>query len=121
MEDDSIFQLRVVMLGAEGTPYEDGEFTIRIQLPEDYPFEMPKAFFVTKIWHPNINPNTGQVCFDMGWNAEMKLISFIVAIQSLLCGKSSLSHETNYVLFVSKLYIKLQQNQHLARVSFTTT
>jgi ubiquitin-protein ligase len=45
----------------EGTPYEGGTFQVQLHVSEQYPFQAPKARFVTKIFHPNIHFKTGEV------------------------------------------------------------
>jgi hypothetical protein len=37
--------LRVVMVGASGTPYHDGLFFFDLQLPPSYPAEPPQVFY----------------------------------------------------------------------------
>lgn len=44
--------------GPPDTPYENGDFTVDIQLPHNYPFAPPKMKFSTKIWHPNVSSQT---------------------------------------------------------------
>ena len=47
--------------GPENTPYENGVYTLIIRFPEAYPLEKPELFFETKIWHPNVCPETGKI------------------------------------------------------------
>ena len=47
---------RVTMLGPKDTPYQGGFFWINIKFPEEYPIKPPVAYFITPIYHPNINP-----------------------------------------------------------------
>ena len=51
--------------GPEQTPYFGGKFRVKlIVLANDFPRTPPKAFFQTKIFHPNINTSTGDVCVN---------------------------------------------------------
>lgn len=54
--------LRATILGPEGSPYEGGRFEVEITVPRSYPFVSPKCRFLTKIWHPNVDHKTGEVC-----------------------------------------------------------
>ena len=54
--DDDILLLYADFLGPEDTPYEGGVFRFKMQLPNDYPFKLPKITFLTKILHPNVTP-----------------------------------------------------------------
>ena len=54
--------LRATILGPEGSPYEGGRFDVEITVPRSYPFVSPKCRFLTKIWHPNVDHKTGEVC-----------------------------------------------------------
>jgi len=44
--------------GPPDTPYEGGQFSIDIKIPNDYPFRPPIMKFATKIWHPNVSSQT---------------------------------------------------------------
>lgn len=46
-----------------GTPYEGGVFRCKLVLDADFPASPPKAYFLTKIFHPNIATN-GSVCVN---------------------------------------------------------
>ena len=37
------------------SPYEDGRWTINVQLPKNYPYSSPSIGFVERIYHPNID------------------------------------------------------------------
>ena len=47
---------RVLFLGAKDTSYKKGLFYISIEFPEDYPNKAPNAYFLTPIYHINVNP-----------------------------------------------------------------
>ena len=58
------FQWEVVLMGPEGTPYEDGMFFVEIEFSPSHPASPPKKVKVTtKIYHPNIDAK-GQVCLE---------------------------------------------------------
>lgn len=52
---------RAILMGREGSPYENGEFIIDIAFTKDYPFKPPKLRFSTRIFHPNVDSD-GRLC-----------------------------------------------------------
>ena len=54
----------VKLPGPEGSPYAGGTFVINIDFSDNYPFKCPKILFVTKIYHPNIKMDTGEICAE---------------------------------------------------------
>eukprot|EP01083_Nonionella_stella_P002589 7419_1 len=50
--------------GPEDTPYSGGYFVIRFEFTSDYPVSSPSVAFATKIWHPNVDHNSGSVCLN---------------------------------------------------------
>lgn len=46
-----------------GTPYASGFFRVKLALGKDFPQGPPKAYFLTKIFHPNVAKN-GEICVN---------------------------------------------------------
>ncbi|KAF3480177.1 ubiquitin-conjugating enzyme E2S [Arthroderma uncinatum] len=64
-----------------------GLWRLQLRLPEDYPASPPKAFFRTRIWHPNVEESTGAVCVDTlkrDWDSKLTLKDVLVTISCLL-------------------------------------
>ncbi|EGE03196.1 ubiquitin-conjugating enzyme E2S [Trichophyton equinum CBS 127.97] len=84
---DSLTQLTVLLTGPSGTPYSQGLWRLQLRLPEDYPASPPKAFFKTRIWHPNVEESTGAVCVDTlkrDWDPKLTLSDILITISCLL-------------------------------------
>jgi peroxin-4 len=83
----NIYLWRAKLKGPPDTPYNDGHFLINIDVPEDYPISPPKCKFMTKVFHPNIHFDSGEICFELlkdKWSPAWTLESVCRAILDLL-------------------------------------
>nr|CAB3267454.1 ubiquitin-conjugating enzyme E2 T-like [Phallusia mammillata] len=90
LEEPDKFHLKAQIIGCEGTPYENGVFSIDIILPDRYPFEPPLLQFKTPIYHPNIDSN-GRICLDIlksppqgSWKPSLNISSVLTSLQLLM-------------------------------------
>ena len=67
---DNLLELKGEITGPPDTPYEGAKFQLEIKFPENYPFEMAKIRFITKIWHPNVSLATGTPCSKVTNNIQ---------------------------------------------------
>ena len=79
---------------AEGdrlSPYRNGLFRVHLKISENYPAEAPEATFQTKIWHPQIAPDSGKPCVDYlkeQWKSTMGIRDVLVMLRQLLASPS---------------------------------
>lgn len=81
-----LFEWEGVIMAPSDSSYSGGVFRLRIQFPTDYPFKAPKVYFLTKIYHPNINA-AGGICLDIlkdQWSPALSVSKVLLSILSLL-------------------------------------
>ncbi|KAL1881945.1 hypothetical protein Daus18300_000999 [Diaporthe australafricana] len=77
---------KIVVGGPDGSPYSDGVFLLYLHADDGYPTFAPKARFVTKIRHPNVNAH-GRIChsiFDRDWTSDTSMGAILDTIYGLL-------------------------------------
>lgn len=103
-EVDDLSSLSVYLAGPTSTPFENGVFLVSLRMPANYPAEPPKATFKTKIFHPNIDDRSGDVCvgtLKRDWKPTLTLKDVLLTIRCLLIQPnptSSLNEEAGRLL-----------------------
>lgn len=54
-----------IVNGPKDTVYENGQWKINIQFPDNYPFKSPSVGFLDKIYHPNVDFGSGSICLNV--------------------------------------------------------
>lgn len=84
---DDLRNWNIMLSGPSETPYEGGVFSIELKLPDGYPFKAPQMKFLTKIYHPNIKTETGEICTDVlesRWGPTLNIRYALETIRQLL-------------------------------------
>jgi ubiquitin-protein ligase len=77
-------EIIVAFEGPEGTPYEEGIFYLRFEIPMGYPIQPPIAQFLTKIAHPNVDKNGFFKIITDDWSPANTIFGLLLTIYSLL-------------------------------------
>jgi ubiquitin-conjugating enzyme E2 S len=83
----SLSELVAEIEGPVDTPYEGRFFQLKLCLPSDFPASPPRGFFLTKIWHPNVDIGTGAICVNTlkkDWTSSTTLSHVLSVIRCLL-------------------------------------
>jgi ubiquitin-conjugating enzyme E2 D/E len=86
INDEDMSKWNGTLVGPDDTPYAGGLFEIEILFPEKYPFNPPKLYFKTRIYHPNISPS-GAICLDIlktNWSPALNISKVLLSLCSLL-------------------------------------
>eukprot|EP00123_Amoebidium_parasiticum_P012318 comp21278_c0_seq1/m.29031 comp21278_c0_seq1/g.29031 ORF comp21278_c0_seq1/g.29031 comp21278_c0_seq1/m.29031 type:complete len:168 (-) comp21278_c0_seq1:903-1406(-) len=103
ISEDNFFQWEAVIVGPEGSPYEDGVFTAVLTFPKDYPLSPPQMRFTSPMFHPNIYPG-GQVCISIlhppgddptGYELSSERWSPVQSVEKILLSVVSMLAEPN--------------------------
>eukprot|EP00934_Nitzschia_sp_Nitz4_P004000 Nitzschia sp. Nitz4//scaffold34_size148208//42414//42939//NITZ4_002972-RA/size148208-augustus-gene-0.69-mRNA-1//-1//CDS//3329548771//3990//frame0 len=84
--DDDIFRWECHILGPKDSPYQLGVFKILLEFPDQYPFKAPKLRFITKVYHPSVQTETGEVCQDVvgQWGPTLNVRHCLEVLYSML-------------------------------------
>ncbi|CAM9868633.1 unnamed protein product [Chrysoparadoxa australica] len=85
--DDDIRRWKAELTGPPGTPYEGGVYELVVEVGPQYPMSPPIMKFVTKVFHPNVHFETGEICLDIlkkEWSPAWSIQASCRAIISLL-------------------------------------
>jgi len=107
--DDSVFDFNLIFHGPVGSFYEGGVWKLHVQLPVDYPYKPPIVTFINKIFHPNIDENSGAICLDVMdklWSPMSDIVKvFEIILPQLLLDPNpdhGLNHEAIFLLMTDK-------------------
>jgi len=95
------------MEGPTGTPYEGKYFLLKLIFSQDFPSSPPRGFFLTKLYHPNIDPATGAICVNTlkkDWTPETTISHVLAVIRCLMIvpfPESSLNDEAGKLFMES--------------------
>ena len=92
--ESNIYNVKIMIIGNNNTPYEKGYYLFELVFPPNYPFSPPKVTYCTQGNNIRFNPNlytNGKVCVSIlntwdgpGWTAVCSLNSVLLSLQSLL-------------------------------------
>jgi len=85
------------------TPFEGGEFKVKLKIGSDFPQSPPKGYFLTKIFHPNVSEK-GEICVNTlkrDWKETYGFKDILLTIKCLLIvpnPESALNEEAGRLL-----------------------
>ena len=62
-------------------------FTVELDFSDNYPFKAPKVLFKTKVYHPNVKTDSGEICtqaIEKNWVPTQNAKYVIESLISLL-------------------------------------
>jgi ubiquitin-conjugating enzyme E2 D/E len=86
-DPNDIFSWTATIEGPPHSVYAGGTFHLTIQYPQNYPFLPPTVTFVTKIYHPNIDSNSGFVglsCLEEEWCTALTMSTILLSLRAFM-------------------------------------
>lgn len=87
-----MFVWKLIIQGPEGTPFVGGRFIVNVDFSDNYPFKPPKIKFLTKIYHPNVKTDTGEICMqaiESKWVPTLNASFIAQAVMTLIRSPSA--------------------------------
>eukprot|EP00730_Choanoeca_flexa_P011725 TRINITY_DN27742_c0_g1_i1.p1 TRINITY_DN27742_c0_g1~~TRINITY_DN27742_c0_g1_i1.p1 ORF type:complete len:199 (+),score=30.88 TRINITY_DN27742_c0_g1_i1:188-784(+) len=88
--EDNLSTFRAQIIGPDGSPFKGISFEVELIIGQKYPFEPPKARFLTPIYHPNVD-KSGRICLDLlkmppkgSWKPSLNLSSLLLSLRVLM-------------------------------------
>lgn len=84
---ENFFKIKILINGPKESFYENGIFQINFFLSEGYPNKKPNVKFVTKIFHPNISFDSGDLddeFIEKIWKPSLSIANFLGILLDLL-------------------------------------
>ncbi|KAK6625969.1 hypothetical protein RUM43_006268 [Polyplax serrata] len=103
INEEDVTDIQAYIEGPAGTPYAGGVFKVKLALGKDFPQTPPKAFFFTKIFHPNVAKN-GEICVNTlkkDWKPDLGIKHILLTVKCLLIfpnPESALNEEAGKLL-----------------------
>lgn len=110
-KESDVRDAHALIIGPEGTPYEDGLLYFKIRFPSDYPFNPPSVHYDSTSpyrIHPNLYAGRshqnflGKVCLSIintwsgpKWTSVLNIASILISVQSLL-SNNPITNEPGY-------------------------
>ncbi|KAL4453362.1 hypothetical protein ABPG74_017569 [Tetrahymena malaccensis] len=119
-QSENLNLLEGLIIGPQGTPFEGLIYTLKISIPEQYPYQPPQICFNQQITHQNIN-EFGEICLDIlmdQWSSVLTLKEILTKVVELLKQSDQLiklPYQQNsdlYKMVLKQEYI-LQGNQNI--------
>jgi ubiquitin-conjugating enzyme E2 T len=90
VDDSNMMRLEAQIQGPQESPYQEGLYTLSLDIPDRYPFEPPRVRFLTPIYHPNID-SEGRICLDTlkmqphgSWSPSVNINTLLLTIRVLM-------------------------------------
>jgi len=103
----SLGELVAEIEGPTGTPYESRFFQLKLVLSPDFPNSPPRGYFLTKIYHPNVDQSSGAICVNTlkkDWSPSTSFNHILSVVRCLLIvpfPESSLNDEAGKLFMES--------------------
>lgn len=75
-KEDDMSSIITFTHGPSDSPYEGYSWQIRFTIPDGYPFSSPSVGFIQRIYHPNVDEESGSICLDAlnkNWSPSFNL------------------------------------------------
>ncbi|GBG27228.1 Ubiquitin-conjugating enzyme E2 E2 [Hondaea fermentalgiana] len=85
--EGNLFEWDASIAGPEGSPYEGGLFNLKLSFGAEYPFTPPSVVFTTKVYHPSVKKDSGEICADIikeAWKPSHNVKWVLTILQQLL-------------------------------------